>query len=274
MQNLRAIALGAALLCSTALSAGAADLYGDRGSVKDGYIPAPQYSSPARWYIRGDVGFAKMADPTMNEPPYDLYDARIDNTWTAGAGVGMYLGRGWRADLTWDHRFETDVHGTAGGAAVMFPGVTRTFGLTSDVFLANVYYDFDMGSRFTPYIGMGLGFTNNKTKSATISDACGCTGTIEGASQTSVAAAFMSGFTINFGQRGGTYMPAGGSIKDAPVVVADTRGRWNLDAGYRLLYLGDAHTGQIITSAGNANDPIVRDMYAHEFRVGLRMDIR
>ena len=61
--------------------------------------------------------------------------------------------------------------------------------------------------------------------------------------------------------------------------------RLHLDAGYRFLYLGGAHTGDIVitrrrhrnggiaTSTAGA-DPIVHDLTAHEFRVGLRWDMK
>ena len=146
-----------------------------------------------------------------------------------------------------------------GGNLVNFPG-ERKFGLKSDVVLANLYYDFDLRSRFTPYIGFGLGVTNNRTSTGTVTDTCGCSGvsgvSIAGASNWSVAGALMTGFSV--------------ALRD----------RLHLDAGYRFLYLGDAHTGvmtgtaPVAGAAFTGGDPAVTDIYAHEFRVGLRYDIR
>jgi opacity protein-like surface antigen len=273
MSRIRAIlALGAALISGGATVVSAADL---SGGMKDSYAPAYAPSpSVAGWYIRGDVGWGTHDNPTMVESGrYDLFDTHIDNTWTLGGGVGRYISKNVRADFTYDHRFEADARGTmAATAGLPFPGGVRDFGLKSDVFLANVYYDFDVNSRFTPYIGIGLGLTRNRTTAGTVTDNCGCDGEIEAASKWSVAGAFMTGVSVNFGQRGGhTYS---NSVKDAPVYV-DSRGRWNLDAGYRLLYLGEANTGLITsTCCGTSGDPHVRDIWAHELRVDLRMDIR
>lgn len=259
MSKLRALALGAALAAGSAAAASAADLHG--GSLKDGYLPAPaMVSSPSSWYIRADVGYGRFDRPSIVElDRFDLSNAKIDDQWSAGAGIGYYFSRSVRGDLTWDHRFETDVSGSVPAPLVNFPG-QRTFGMKNDVFLANLYYDFDTRSRFTPYIGLGLGFTHNTTTKGSVpNDPCGCFTdvTIAGASKWSVAGALMTGFSYN------------------------VRDRLHLDAGYRYLYLGEAHTGQMtgtITAvqpgAVADGDPAVKDMWAHEFRVGLRYDIK
>ena len=255
MSNLRAITLGAALLAGSVTAASAADLA--RGSIKDGYVPVgPAYSSPMTWYGRIDGGFARYDDTIMVEHSrYDLHTSEIDSTWGLGAGVGYYFSKNVRADITWDHRFETDARGTMGiGGGFPFDGGTRNFGLKSDVFLANIYYDFDLRSRFTPYIGMGIGTARNTTTAGSVTDLCGCTGTVEGASEWSVAGSLMSGFSFAM------------------------RDRLHLDAGYRYLYLGDAKTGQITgtgASVGtNSGSIAIQDITSHEFRVGLRYDIR
>jgi opacity protein-like surface antigen len=273
MSKMRTIlAVGALFIAGGAAATNAADL---NGSLKDRYAPVYAPSpSVAGWYVRGDVGWSTHDAPTMVESGrYDLFDTHIDNTWTLGGGIGRYVSPSVRVDVTYDRRLEADARGTMSDVpGFPFPGGTREFGLTSDVFLANVYYDFNARSRFTPYIGLGLGFTRNVTSTGSVTDNCGCDGEIEGATKWSVAGAFMTGVSINFGDRGA---PAySNSIKDAPVYT-DSRGRWHLDAGYRLLYLGEANTGDITSiCCGNSGDPHVRDIWAHELRVGMRMDIR
>lgn len=254
MTTIRALLVGAALVAGSVASASAADLYG--GSIKDGYMPVPT-QAPSSWYIRGDVGHARYDRPTMIESGrFDLTGAEIDDQWSVGLGLGYYFSRNVRADLTWDYRFETDARGSVAPPLVNFPG-ERSFGLKSNVFLANLYYDIDLRSRFTPYVGIGIGFAQNKTTSGSVPDNCACGFTnvvIEGASKWSVAGALMTGVSWN------------------------VRDRLHLDAGYRYLYLGEAHTG-IITGTGGLGggtdgDPVVKDLWAHEFRVGLRYDIR
>jgi opacity protein-like surface antigen len=259
--------LGLAVVVGGLAPARAADLYSGPGGR---YAPAPMTSHMA-WYVRGDFGYATHDDPTINEAGlYDLNDTSLDDTWTGGLGIGRYFSSRVRGDITWDFRFEADVAGST--IAGPYPG-ERRFGLTSNVILANLYYDFDRGNRFTPYLGVGLGTVHHKTLSGiVIPTPCACAADIADASDWSVAGAFMAGFAINFGSRA-TY---GGSIKDAPV-ESDARGRWHLDAGYRLLYLGEARTGSITASSGvgpTVDGDRIEDIIAHEFRVGLRYDIR
>lgn len=274
--------LSAAFVLGSAQGALAADLYG--GSIKDGPVSYEPASAPGpSIYFRIDGGYAAYDDPIMTENGiFDLTNTSIDNSYSLGGGVGMSLGGGFRGDLTYERRFEADAQGDILDPLNDLTG-TRAFGLESDVFLANLYYDFDMGSRITPYLGVGLGVTKNKTTDGTVVDPCGCLiGTIEGDEETSVAAAFMAGMAIKL--RGGTQTV--GSFKDGPISVDTGRGLF-LDVGYRFLYLGEAATGPVsatYTSAHPTNghvatdvevseDPKVDDIHAHELRVGLRYNI-
>lgn len=261
MRRLTTLLLGAAALAASGAAASAADLYGKGGSLKDGYAPV-EAASPASWYLRGQVGFGWHHAPGMRETDcnpcvgtYDLHGTRIDSAWSAGLGVGRYLGRNFRVDVTWDHRFEADAAGRTGLAPGGVPTIVgwRSFGLRSDVVLANAYYDFDMG-RFRPYIGIGIGASHNTTSEGDVTAWCGCTGTIAEGKQWSLAGALMTGFSMQ------------------------VRDRMHVDAGYRYLYLGDAQTGAITGSGANGGlvsaGTQISDISAHEVRVGLRWDIR
>ena len=272
----KAMLLGAALLAGSVSAASAADLGGYRGgSIKDGgYAPQTvvQSSSPA-WYFRLDAGVARHDNPYMLEDGVaELTSTKLDRTWTLGGGVGYYFNKHVRGDLTYDHRFKADAQGyrydvsQAGGPAFDCDGAvvgiqsschgTRSFGLKSDVFLANLYYDFDCRCGFTPYVGAGLGFVRHKTTTGTVTDTInglGVTGTIESGSSTHVAGALMTGVSFQL------------------------RERMNIDAGYRFLYLGETATGAVRDNTGGAliaADPTIEQIHAHEFRVGLRYDFR
>ena len=242
----RSIIVGVALLAGSAV-AGAADL----GSLKD-YQPADPvpYSaihSPARWYLRADVGYAVHDRPWMVENLSDeLVQTGWENTWTIGGGVGYYFSQNIRGDITVDHRFASKVSGTNFALTAPFPGATREFDMKNTVVLANLYYDLGDRKWFSPYVGVGLGFTRNTTESGVV---VGTVGTIDGKSKTDVAIALMAGFTH------------------------ELRSGFNLDAGYRFLYLGSADTGDIQGSPVTAEDPHLSHLTAHEFRVGLRYDL-
>jgi opacity protein-like surface antigen len=256
----RTTLLGAAIAAGSIGAASAADLYGRGGSIKDGYMPVAAQGGPSSWYFRADVGHARYDDPSIVQGSrFDLAGSNVDNQWSAGLGIGRYFGNNVRGDITWDYRFESDVKGSVPVGAT-FTG-ERTFGLRSNVVLANIYYDFDLRSRFTPYIGLGIGFAYNETTGGTIPDGCGACAfsdvTIAGGSKWSAAGALMTGFSLAM------------------------RDRLHLDAGYRYLYLGDVKTGTISGTlvgppAATATDGELhaRDLFAHEFRVGLRYDLR
>lgn len=266
-----ATALAAAILLAGTVDAVAADLYGG-GSIKDGYAaPAPMGPSI---YVRLDGGYSTHDDPGMVEDGiYDLVETGMGESWTLGGGIGRYFSPSLRGDVTYDHRFEAEAHGTNLDSASTLPGV-RSFGIESDVVLFNMYYDFDRGSRFSPYVGVGLGVTHNKTTEGTVSAECGCVGTIDSGSETHVAGALMAGFTAKL--RGGQTMVEGSS-KDAPMMVDNGRSLY-LDVGYRFLYLGETTTGAVnMVHAGGtevSEDPAVDSIHAHELRVGLRYDLR
>ncbi len=268
-------AAACAVLALGSASAEAADLYG--GSVKDGYVPMAVEAPGPSWYFRVDAGHSRFDDPIMVEDHiYDLVDTSIDSTWSIGGGIGRNLGNGFRADITYDYRFEADASGFLQNHMATLDG-TRSFGLKSSVLLANLYYDFNQGGRFSPYLGVGLGYVRHETTPGTVLDTCNCTGTIDGEKTGGVAAALMAGVTVNLtAGRGREGAVEGGSIKDAPIYVASNRGLL-LDIGYRYMYLGDAATGAV---RGDFNpgvvvseDPTVENIHSHELRMGLRYNI-
>lgn len=270
------IVLSIAVLALSGISAGAADLYG--GGMKDGYVPAyAAPSTPSSWYVRIDGSYSHYDDPIMVEDHiYDLVDTGIGSTWAIGGGVGRYLGNGFRMDVTYEHRFEADATGFLDNHYADLNG-TREFGLKSNLLLANLYYDFNQGGRFSPYLGVGLGYVRHETTAGTVVDTCGCTGTIDGEKNGSVAAALMAGFTVNLTAGRGSEMVSRGSTKDAPVYVTSNRGLM-LDFGYRFLYLGDATTGAVRGDFGGgyyevSEDPVVENIHAHELRMGLRYNL-
>jgi opacity protein-like surface antigen len=267
-----AIILGAMICAASVAPAGAADLRG--GSLKDDGMPTLMAQSAARFYVRGDGAWASYDTPSITEDhQYDLVNTSIGHSWSAGGGVGYYFNKNIRADLTIEARFKADVHGEIADPAAPLGG-SRNFGLKSTLYLANLYYDFDARGRFTPYVGAGLGWVDHKTTTGSVADACGCTGTIDSGSSSSVAAALMAGVAINLTNRG---VPAGSGEGSG----GDAARNLYLDLGYRFLYLGDAATGPVRANVTTpapaivvAADPTVSEIHAHEFRVGLRYDFR
>ena len=246
MLNLRASLLGLALLAAGAAPALAADL-GNMNEASE----SSDVASNARFYLRGDASYAWYRSPSMTETGLSLTDTSVGKSWVYGGGIGMYLSPNWRADLTIEHRNDAAAHGYLTVAGDPTLTGTRDFSINSNVVLANLYYDFSGRAGFNPYLGVGLGWSSNKTHNGSATDICGCITGIQEASQANFAWALMAGFTREL-DRG-----------------------FSLDAGYRLINIGKAHTGDLINAGVviSNTDPATSDLYANEIRVGLRYDI-
>jgi opacity protein-like surface antigen len=249
----RSIIAGAVLLVASAAGA-SADYY---GGMKDMPV-APMQS--ASWYVRGDASYSWMDASELSGAITPFGSRSLDNAWAIGGGIGYNFGRGVRGDVTYDYRFKTDVHG--GGA------FTTDFDFKTSVILANLYYDFRPTERFTPYIGVGVGAARHSTSGGAIITCGGVCLPYDGDNNWTAAGALMAGFSIRLDR--GAHAPV--SVKDGPVYSEP--GRLHLDVGYRFLYLGDAHTGNLVGAAFPTPGPRLEDVTAQEIRVGLRWDIR
>jgi opacity protein-like surface antigen len=257
----RSILAGAALLVASAAGA-SADYY--RG-MKD--MPAI-VAQPASWYVRGDYSHSWMNAGELHGAITPFDSLSIDNTWAIGGGIGTYFGRGIRGDITYEYRGSADVR----GRGVCGPAdITSDFDLKSSLLLGNLYYDFRPYERFTPYVGIGVGAAHHRASGGTYvrTGACGpATQDFDGDSNWSAAGALMAGLSFRIDRGGHTPV----SIKDGPAYVEP--GRLHIDVGYRFLYLGDAHTGNLAGVAPPTPGPRLDDITAHEIRIGLRWDIR
>jgi opacity protein-like surface antigen len=273
MLSTRKSLLVAAALVLGGPAASAADLGGDYGygtSLKDAPYMAPMPAPSRGWYVRVDGGYNWYTNPGFNvEGCCVASNAYMDGAWSVGGGIGHYFGRGFRGDITVDHIFNADA-GSDLDCGCASPGSAK-FDFNSTVFLANLYYDFNRGGRFVPYIGAGIGFAHNETSRGTVVDGCGCGGSFASASENHFAAAAMAG--ISWRIRGGEPMYVGGGLKDEPVEVSSGHALY-LDFGYRFLYLGGVKTGDLVWNGSDTGtDPEVKDVTAHQFRVGLRYDL-
>jgi opacity protein-like surface antigen len=230
----------------------AADLDGDQDAVRVGPV------HHKRIYLRGDVGFDWNQTREVTEHGNPLLDPSAGRNATYGIGAGWYVSPKWRADFTLEQRNDMRISGIA--PAPLLPGDApaglRRLDVSSAVAMLNVYYDFTERDDFDPYLGAGIGWAANTSHGGTADVYCNntCQTSFEDKTQNNFAWSLMAGFT----------QPLSHGLV--------------LDAGYRFTDLGGARTGTL-QQCCLAGGPIantersISDIYAHEFRAGLRYDI-
>ncbi|MEL7542227.1 MAG: outer membrane beta-barrel protein [Pseudomonadota bacterium] len=247
MKVLKTGLVSVALLATTmAAPAFAADLYG--GSLKD----EPIHAAPAAvggCYLRGDIGYgwndADASEIAAGATPYQTSDLDDGMTWGLGGGCARSNG------LRWDILYT--FHGDNLWDGIPAPPDPIFADIETHSLMANLYYDFDMGRRFKPYVGAGIGVAYHDM------GALDCTPAIPGVCTPG-----------NF-QRGGENVTFAWSLMAG--TAFEVSDRVTLDAGYRYLDMGGVESGRVdITGFVNPGHR-VEDITSHEIKFGLRFAI-
>lgn len=299
--KLKTACLAVALTAIVALPAHAGG-YGV--SVKDGGsygtpVPAPiPIPDTFSWYIRGDVaigtstgsdvsdrgreygvpspcGDCFRADPTFGMSS-SWFDAKYDNQFTGGFGIGRYLSPQFRMDFTVDFTTEgrvngdgafsyTEVDATGTPTGFDVDGNTRErIKIKDTVALLNAYYDIVPRGRLTPYVGFGLGIASRSidrehyTREDRIDPA---TGGIVGQRD------------WNGNSRESRIAPAASAT--VGLAYAITPGLI-VDLNYRYTYIGEVETKMDITSTDGivqTSRMTIGDTHQHALRAGMRVNI-
>lgn len=195
------------------------------------------------WYLRGDIGYAVNNDPTGTFSGNDFVNESWDNSWIAGVGLGYRFNDAIRVDLTGEYRAASDVDTTD------FAGGRQTGELQSNVILFNAYYDIANLSGFTPYVGAGIGGAYHRLDRINEIGATPPAVTFTfGDNKWALAAAAMAGVSYDVSE----------NVK--------------IDANYRYLYMGQAHSSTVTDVGVNADRVHFKDLSAHEFRLGMRYE--
>ena len=183
--------------------------------------------------------------------PYD--NVSLANTWVAGLGFGYQFNQRFRADITADYE-----GAAAFGATVLCPGglcgsTVEAAHVSAWTLLANAYIDFPlMGEgpgNITPYIGAGIGVADVMWDgyTSTCAGACGPPSVSDygSTSQWRLAWALMAGASFHL------------------------TNKLLLDANYRFL---DIANGLAVANVGTPSfgHSSYKDLFAHEFRIGIR----
>jgi opacity protein-like surface antigen len=173
-------------------------------------------------------------------------DGNLDGSGIIGAGIGYRFNDHVRGDVTLGYR---GWYQASESASVTGNTVSGSADIESTDGLVNAYYDIGQFGRFTPYVGGGIGFAYNNTRSANVALNGVNIGQIGGDSETNFA--WQAGF--------GTAV----SILD----------NLALDVGYRYIDLGSAETSNTFTANNGATVSGVRqsvNVRGSELQAGLR----
>ncbi len=234
-------------------------------------IPVEVYQPD--YYVRVDVGASWMSGSSVDEVGTPMgMNGSIEAMEFGSLGFGRYITPSVRVELAVDlysranltatnTTFNVDVtpHDPATGSY----NVTRQerVKFEQDLGMLNFYYDFQNGSRFTPYIGAGIGVTYRQLE-RTASETARCLNppapnhtcpanvveTTQNKQRWDLAAAAMAGFTY-----------------------AVTEDVW-IDTSYRYLWQNADLTLAADTLTGTSVVE-VKDINQHQFRTGVRLNL-
>jgi opacity protein-like surface antigen len=269
--------LRAALAVALAAFAGPA-LAGGTAAVVPVPVPNPVPDYYGQYYLRLDGTYA-WSNADRFDTGNELYnqgrrrDDGLSESGRFGFGVGMYMTRWLRGDVTFDTRDEAT--GYVRDTVTYSDGVSVTANVTdtltddiryrNGVGLANLYVDLPVLPRFTPYVGAGVGVVlhsmsrslrQNVTCAVSATSTCGGTGGYSIDNQLddkdyqfALAAAAMAGFSYQ---------------------VSDNL---KADIGYRWLHLDGASFSQWVGTTYAYQPLRIPDQNIQEVRFGLRWDI-
>jgi len=194
--------------------------------------PIVEFSS--NWYARLDIGGSLNYIFPGSAFGTNFTSTSIGDSLTGGIGIGFR--KDWfRSDLTFDYTGNPRFTGTAG------PNVVAA-NIASLTTLANGYVDLGTWSRWTPYVGVGVGVSMLEADS--VSDSSAALGGLSSSTNWTFAWAAHAGVSY---------------------VISHN---WMVDFSYRYLDMGDVHSN--IPGAGSID---YGNLTANQVRLGFRYQI-
>jgi opacity protein-like surface antigen len=264
--------------------------------MKDPYAAAVPVPAPApipiyepEYYVRFDVGAAWMSDGSLDETGSsmtikDIGD--IEPLEFGSIGAGRYITPSIRVELAVDWYTRGDVAEGENNFSEVINAVlpdtsidTVTYDVTrqdsvkyeQDTGMLNFYYDFRNSTRFTPYVGAGLGVTYRQLtrKSSEVAQCSGLSnsvaGTLDcGANTLPDTSTITEGTTTKKSWDFAAALMAGVSVQVTDSILWDT--------GYRYMWQNGGLTISSMTLAGTS-DITIEDIGQHQFRTGIRLDL-
>ncbi len=290
MGILKTLALAGAATIGATVAASAADL-----GPPPMPLPPPPMMAPAMeasgWYLRGDIGIAAL-DATKfkysdNAPGFSFDNKDFQHQVFGGIGVGYQVNSWLRFDVTGEYRgksgwgirdsytgsaFDCSSFYAGAPAASVFCTPTGSNGIkgniSSMVLLANAYLDLGTWNGLTPFVGVGVGMTQNKVSGVTDN----------GFATNTVTASTFLGAPVGSSATSSTFGTAANGTKSnfawalMAGVAYDVSPNYKVELGYRYLNLGKMQTGTFSCAGGCAGSYSLgaKTVDSHEFKVGMR----
>jgi opacity protein-like surface antigen len=267
--------------------------------VKDPYAAAVPVPAPApipiyepEYYVRFDVGAAWLSDGSLDETGSsmtidDIGDVEPLEFGSIGAGryitpsIRVELAVDWytRGDLQQGTTNFTEVASFDVGLAdpdIVTYDVTRqdSVKFEQDTGMLNFYYDFRNSSRFTPYVGAGIGVTYRQL-TRTSSEVANCNTRSNAGDPTrntcpAVAPAPADPAVITEGTSTKKSWDIAGALMAGMSVQVTDSIIW--DTGYRYMWQNGGLTVSSLTLTGES-DITIEDVGQHQLRTGIRLDL-
>jgi opacity protein-like surface antigen len=283
------------ILASIMLVAGGAPvLAADFGGIKDmgggvavpvpAPAPVPTFDADSDWYIGLGIGAnisqsATIRDSDINMPVKD--GDNIGASPTFGLTFGRYITPSLRAEIAIDYSPDERLtnNGTLKYTTMGEPGTgyrNQDYGvlrqdsakLSRTTALFNLLYDIPTGTRFTPYIGGGVGFTWRRMRRG-YSESASCNPSLEFPDMvcnpglpTDAQSASFSGSTSKNQFDFAAAVQAGVAYNITDQII------W--DNGWQMLWEGNAISTTAPSISGD-NTIVYKDAILQQFRSGIRI---
>ena len=271
-------------------------------------VPVPTYDADSDWYVGLMLGGsllqdAKITDYDDGRPPNRIDSVDLGNQPIFGLNFGRYITPSLRAEFAIDYTptstlyNSTDPNYATGFRTGVGPvytdpneierptfdrsdyNISRTdrVKLSRTTALFNVLYDIPTGTRFTPYVGGGLGFSWRQIK-RNYKEVATCYQSTNSSADLPGGIEYPEGYCVNNQELPATYTVSGSTTKNQIDLAAAVQAglATNLtesiiwDNGWQMLWEGGAISSTAPTVSGN-NRIVYKDAVLHQFRSGLRI---
>jgi opacity protein-like surface antigen len=156
--TISAAIIGASLISSTALAERSSELGSGYVDKHGDYISAPAENySRGDWYVSGLAGLSFVPKHSFTNTNAVTGSVNSKSGFNLGAALGYRFSNNLRAEAAIDYIDNSSKNFSIAGTSIASSGDIKV-----STYMANLLYDFDTQSAFTPYVGIGAGYAKVK----------------------------------------------------------------------------------------------------------------